>query len=206
MEEAEKGMDLKKEIDEVMGGKDRRVESLGWLTESSLMPKKQKAIVGVGASSIVELRAELYRTQEDVKRLKQGDPEVEKHRARKKTDIFAKKNTGVDDRAHRDKLQLKAVNDGSASYAALEKKSELYDKLVRGELPDEEESEKYSVDFLRKGLVADESPDRERPSKLSSETDEHPSTTSNEAQASDFGMQRSREGLGSNQSYKELIR
>lgn len=52
----------------------------------------------------------------------------------------------------RDKLELKAVRDGSASYAALEKKAEIYDKLVRGELPDEEDEEKYCVDFFRKGL------------------------------------------------------
>lgn len=52
----------------------------------------------------------------------------------------------------RDKLELKAVQDGSASYAALEKKAEIYNKLVRGELPDEEDEEKYCVDFFRKGL------------------------------------------------------
>lgn len=51
----------------------------------------------------------------------------------------------------RDKLELKAVNDGSASYAALEKKAELYDKLVKGELSEEEDKEKYCVDFFRKG-------------------------------------------------------
>lgn len=45
---------------------------------------------------------------------------------------------------------MKAVNDGSASYAALEKKAALYDKLVRGELSDEEDKEKYCVDFFRK--------------------------------------------------------
>lgn len=52
---------------------------------------------------------------------------------------------------------MKAVNDGSASYAALEKKAALYDKLVRGELSDEEDKEKYCVDFFRKSLVQDES-------------------------------------------------
>jgi len=57
----------------------------------------------------------------------------------------------------RDKLELKAVNDGSASYAALERKAELYDKLLRGELSDEEENEKYCVDFFRKGVEQDES-------------------------------------------------
>ncbi|CAH2049768.1 unnamed protein product [Thlaspi arvense] len=56
-----------------------------------------------------------------------------------------------------DKLELKAVNDGSASYAALEKKAELYDKLVKGELSDEEDKEKYCVDFFRKSLVQDDS-------------------------------------------------
>ncbi|KAF3948820.1 hypothetical protein CMV_025228, partial [Castanea mollissima] len=41
----------------------RVVESLGWLTESSIMPKKQRAIAGVGPSSILELKAQLYKSQ-----------------------------------------------------------------------------------------------------------------------------------------------
>lgn len=57
---------------------------------------------------------------------------------------------------NRDKLELKAVNDGSAGYAALERKAELYEKLVKGELSDEEDKEKYCVDFFRKGLEQDE--------------------------------------------------
>ena len=52
---------------------------------------------------------------------------------------------------------MKAVNDGSVSYAALEKKAALYDKLVRGELSDEEDKEKYCVDFFSKSLVQDDS-------------------------------------------------
>lgn len=56
----------------------------------------------------------------------------------------------------RDKLELKAINDGTASFAALEKKAALYDKLVRGEISDEEDQEKYSVDFFHKGLEQDE--------------------------------------------------
>lgn len=55
----------------------------------------------------------------------------------------------------RDKLELKAVNDGSVSYAALEKKAALYDKLAKGELSDEEEQEKYCVDFFRKSVDQD---------------------------------------------------
>lgn len=56
----------------------------------------------------------------------------------------------------RDKLELKAENDGSKSYAALEKKAELYEKLARGELPDEEDKEKYCVDFFQKSLAEEE--------------------------------------------------
>ena len=49
-------------------------------------------------------------------------------------------------------MELKAVKDGSASYAALEKKAELYEKISRGELPDEEDKEKYCVDFFQKSF------------------------------------------------------
>ncbi|KAG0621930.1 hypothetical protein M758_3G059000 [Ceratodon purpureus] len=140
----------------------RRVDSLGWLTESAVMPKKQRAIQGVGPSSIVELRAQLYRTHEDVKRAKELGVDPDVFRPKKKLDAFLKKNFGVEDRATRDKLHLKATKDGVDSYAALEKKAELYDKLVRGELPDEEEKEKYSVDFLRKGSLDDEAQEMER--------------------------------------------
>ncbi|KAF5191356.1 hypothetical protein FRX31_019061 [Thalictrum thalictroides] len=129
------------------------------------MPKKHRNIEGVGASSIFELKAQLYKTQEEAKKSKELAPDIEYHRAKKKIvayDVLSQKNSGVDSRAHKDKLELKAVKDGSNSYAALEKKAELYDKLVRGELPDEEEKEKYCVDFFQKGLVEDKS---EQPSQ-----------------------------------------
>ncbi|XP_057764217.1 uncharacterized protein At4g18257-like [Salvia miltiorrhiza] len=149
--------------------KKRVVESLGWLTESSIMPRKHRAIEGVGASSILELKAQLYRSQEESKRnpkdtVRPTDQNyaqhLEVHRAKKKisaNDTFSNKNSGVDARAFKDKLELKAVQDGSASYAALEKKAEIYNKLVRGELSDEEDQEKYCVDFFRKGLEQDPS-------------------------------------------------
>ncbi|RZC53479.1 hypothetical protein C5167_012316 [Papaver somniferum] len=141
------------------GGMKREVESLGWLTESSIMPKKHKAIEGVGASSILELKAQLYKSQEENRKSKDLTPDIEFHRAKKKivpADTFSNKNSGVEARAHKDKLELKAVQDGSVSYAALERKAALYDKLARGELPDEEEGEKYCVDFFSKSLVRDD--------------------------------------------------
>lgn len=119
------------------------------------MPKKHRPIEGVGASSILELKAQLYKSQEDSKKsrdLSSTDAEYQRAKTRISTkDPFSNKNSGVDARAHKDKLELKAINDGSVSYAALEKKAELYDKLVKGELSDEEDKEKYCVDFVRKG-------------------------------------------------------
>ncbi|KAK1382063.1 putative coiled-coil domain-containing protein-like [Heracleum sosnowskyi] len=140
-------------------------ESLGWLTESTVMPKKHKPISGIGASSIFELKAQLYKAQEESKNLGRESnlpsscfEHVDVYRAKKKIvahDPFAAKNHGVESRNHKDKLELKALNEGAVSYAALEKKAELYDKLARGELSDEEDTEKYCVDFSSK-IVQDE--------------------------------------------------
>ncbi|KAL8158471.1 hypothetical protein V2J09_000008 [Rumex salicifolius] len=155
------------EIAKEMGEKEKvqkmkrsTVESLGWLTESSIMPKKVKAIEGVGASSIMELKAQLYRSQEESKKSRDlAGPDVEYQRAKRiiaAGDHFSRKNSGVESRSHKDKLAFKAEKDGTASYAALEKKAELYEKLMRGEISDEEDEEKYCVDFFRKGLLQDE--------------------------------------------------
>ncbi|KAM0908493.1 hypothetical protein ACQ4PT_015413 [Festuca glaucescens] len=138
------------------GPKERRMESLGWLTESTVMPKKHKAIEGVGAASILDLKAQLYRTQEEARNSAPADAASGEFRRAKKrsgpADPLGAKNSGVDARAHKDKLELKAVKDGSACYSALEKKAELYEKLARGELPDEEDQEKYCVDFFQKSF------------------------------------------------------
>ncbi|CAO2178866.1 unnamed protein product [Urochloa humidicola] len=120
--------------------RERRMESLGWLTESAVMPKKHKAIEGVGAASILDLMAQLYRTQEEARNptapgaVAAAPSGGEFRRAKLRSapsDPLGAKNSGVDARAHKDKLELKAVKDGSASYAALEKKAELYEKLSR---------------------------------------------------------------------------
>ncbi|KAH0449433.1 hypothetical protein IEQ34_020125 [Dendrobium chrysotoxum] len=151
------------------GGRAKRMESLGWLTESAVMPKKHKAIEGVGASSIVELKAQLYRTQEETRKTRESAPDSSEYlRAKKKilpSGPLSHKNPGVEERDKRDKLELKAIKDGSVSYAALERKAELYEKLVRGELPDEENQEKYCVDFFKKSIteVEPEQPEERSP-------------------------------------------
>lgn len=100
----------------------KRVESLGWLTESAVMPKKHKAIEGVGASSIVELKAQLYRTQEEARKAKDSSAASadEFHRARKKplpSDLFSQKNSGVESRARRcDSFSSTLLFDPSSFY------------------------------------------------------------------------------------------
>lgn len=101
-------------VDEGEAKKKRVVlESLGWLTESSIIPKKHRAIEGVGASSILELKAQLYKSQEESKRDRVSrDPiyssfssdhqHLDVHRAKKKItahDPFSVKNSGVEARA-----------------------------------------------------------------------------------------------------------
>lgn len=137
------------------------MESLGWLTESAVMPKKRKIIEGVGASSIVDLKAQLYRTQEESRNTRETAPNSSEYLHAKKKNhlsgLLSQKNSGVEERDKRDKLEVKALQDGSVCYAALEKKAELYEQLLRGELPDEEEKEKYCVDFFQKNVTKVES-------------------------------------------------
>lgn len=160
MEAPQRGSGMEAAGEKIMGAKEtRKIESLGWITESSVMPRKRRDIEGVGAASILELQAELYRTQEDVKKIKEGGADdLDEQRSRRKLavpDVFSKKNSGVEERAGRDKLHLKIENDGSASYSALEKKAELYDKLMRGEVPAGDE-DKYNVLFYKKGTLENE--------------------------------------------------
>lgn len=68
---------------------------------------------------------------------------------------------------------MKAVKDGSASYAALEKKAALYEKLSKGELSDEEDKEKYCVDFFSKSIVKEESQQPKGHYLFSTEVAEH---------------------------------
>jgi hypothetical protein len=85
--------------------KERRMESLGWLTESTVMPKKHKAIEGVGAASILDLKAQLYRTQEEARNSAPADAASGEFRRAKKrsgpADPLGAKNSGVDARAHK---------------------------------------------------------------------------------------------------------
>lgn len=75
--------------------------------------------------------------------------------------LLARSNRGVEARDARDKAALQTpATQAAQSYAALEQKAALYDKLARGELDDNEE--RYEVDFLRKGDWCDAGPSGQR--------------------------------------------
>ena len=71
--------------------------------ELSIMQKKQRAIAGVGPSSILELKAQLFKSQDESKKTKElSGPDVHFHRAKKilpAPSLFSAKNSGVDARA-----------------------------------------------------------------------------------------------------------
>jgi hypothetical protein len=88
--------------------RERWMESLGWLTELAVMPKKHKAIEGVSVGSILNLKAQLYRTQEEARKPGAQDAAAvasgEFRRAKKPSvsaDPLGAKNFDVDARAHK---------------------------------------------------------------------------------------------------------
>eukprot|EP00210_Caulerpa_lentillifera_P006404 g6118.t1 len=131
----------------------RLLESMGWLTESILIPRKGKAIEGVGAETLVDLKAQLALSQDQAK-LQKTAGEFKRGRKRKNEDeeFFKERNKGVLERDKKDRLHLKSQEDQEEDvYSALEKKSELYEKLAQGQEPfGEAPEDSCQVDFLEK--------------------------------------------------------
>jgi hypothetical protein len=84
----------------------------------------------------VSVQGPAYRTQEEARKAKDSDPSsssaasaADAFRARKRSaaslDLFSQKNSSIECRAHKDKLEMKGIRDGSVGYAALEKKASL---------------------------------------------------------------------------------
>ncbi|GIL70768.1 hypothetical protein Vretimale_3851 [Volvox reticuliferus] len=129
---------------------EERVGNLGWLASSGALPRKRQDIEGVSGSSILELQAQLYRVQENAKLRANGVDLPDRRTAGLNVAAFMKgRNAGVEERDRRDKLEIKSTADRVGEcYAALERKAQLYEKLARGEIEDDDEH--YEVDFLRK--------------------------------------------------------
>lgn len=115
---------------------------------------KKKKLLGVTAASLVDLKAELFRKQEEFKheKLAKAAGGVPKPRAPlKKPNIWSKQNSGVTARAERDVEEKNEEDDSlEKSRKRLEEKAQLYEQMTKGDFPDEETEELYLVDFAQK--------------------------------------------------------
>ncbi|KAK9834155.1 hypothetical protein WJX81_003482 [Elliptochloris bilobata] len=137
-----------------------RAERLGWLTESSVQPRKRRAIEGVGTAGLVDLQATLYRQEEQARLVREGvlDPADTSGRRKAGIDVsaFARRNAGVEARDKRDKAHLQTPESQlEASRSALERKAQLYERLAAGSVADDDDEDLYNVDFVRKEARGD---------------------------------------------------
>ncbi|XP_024126934.1 coiled-coil domain-containing protein 174 isoform X2 [Oryzias melastigma] len=118
------------------------------------MDKKKKTLA-VDASSLVDLKAELYRKQEQFKREKLGQENTSvgprPKSTVKKPAIWSKQNPGVSARAEKDSEQLAEEQISlDAARRKLEEKAKLYEQMTKGDFPDEETEALFLVDFTQK--------------------------------------------------------
>jgi len=132
--------------------------SLGFLTESALLPSKAKKI-NVDSRSMLDLKAIVYEKEDQAKQT--GGESLRKSRGRQATggrrgdsDVFQRSNKGVHARNQRDEEELETMSKKQRAKAALERKAALYDKLQRGEIEDPEKHG-FLVNFERKGPAED---------------------------------------------------
>ncbi|XP_026163001.1 coiled-coil domain-containing protein 174 [Mastacembelus armatus] len=134
------------------------------------MDKKKKPF-DVTASSLVDLKAELYRKQEQFKqeKLVQESAGVGlKSKAKvKKPNLWSKQNAGVSARAEKDAEQLDQEQTSlDTARRKLEEKAKLYEQMVKGDFPDEETEGLFLVDFTQKII------DKKREIQMEAEKDD----------------------------------
>ncbi|XP_029947644.1 coiled-coil domain-containing protein 174 isoform X2 [Salarias fasciatus] len=116
------------------------------------MDRKKKPFE-VTASSLVDLKAELYRKQEQFKQEKLGK-DSGGYKAKpniKKPNVWSKQNAGVSARAAKDAEQLSEEQITlDTSKRKLEEKARLYEQMTKGDFPDEETEGLFLVDFTQK--------------------------------------------------------
>uniref|UniRef100_K7FPE3 Coiled-coil domain containing 174 n=1 Tax=Pelodiscus sinensis TaxID=13735 RepID=K7FPE3_PELSI len=115
---------------------------------------RRKKPLEVTVSSLVDLKAELFRKQEEFKKeklLKDAGVSIKPQTTNKKPSIWNKQNTGVSSRAEKD-VEQKIEEDKTLDKARqkLEEKAKLYEKMSKGDFPDEETEDLYLVDFTQK--------------------------------------------------------
>ncbi|XP_022082105.1 coiled-coil domain-containing protein 174-like isoform X2 [Acanthaster planci] len=116
-----------------------------------------KKKIEVNSSSLVGLKAELFRKQEALRKekLQQGSTTIKSKPVPKKPSIWSKKNAGVQSRAEKDKsLTVEEENQLDKSRAALEAKTRLYEQMSQRSVlsADDEVSDRFLVDFEKKAI------------------------------------------------------
>nr|XP_061785680.1 coiled-coil domain-containing protein 174-like isoform X2 [Nerophis lumbriciformis] len=133
------------------------------------MDKKKKPF-DVTASSLVDLKAELYRKQEQFKQERLGQEHSSagyKAPKVKKPNVWNKQNSGVSARADKDAEQLAEEQQSiDNARSKLEEKAKLYEQMTKGDFPDEETEGLYLVDFAQKII------DKRREGRAESEDEE----------------------------------
>lgn len=112
---------------------------------------------GISSASLVDLKAELFRKQEEFKKqklLNASTNYIKGKTIEKKQTIFSKKNAGVVARAQKDLVAKTEEEDlHEKSRKTLEAKSKLYEKITHdSSIPDEDGSQRFLVDFQKKAI------------------------------------------------------
>uniref|UniRef100_A0A8C4MG27 Coiled-coil domain containing 174 n=1 Tax=Equus asinus TaxID=9793 RepID=A0A8C4MG27_EQUAS len=115
---------------------------------------RRKKPLDVTASSLVDLKAELFRKQEEFKQeklLKDSGVLGKPKATNKKPSIWSKPNAGVSNRAEKDAEQkIEEQKTLEKAREKLEEKAKLYEKMTKGDFIDEEVEDMYLVDFTQK--------------------------------------------------------
>uniref|UniRef100_F7C190 Coiled-coil domain containing 174 n=1 Tax=Equus caballus TaxID=9796 RepID=F7C190_HORSE len=115
---------------------------------------RRKKPLDVTASSLVDLKAELFRKQEEFKQeklLKDSGVLGKPKATNKKPSIWSKQNAGVSNRAEKDAEQkIEEQKTLEKAREKLEEKAKLYEKMTKGDFIDEEVEDMYLVDFTQK--------------------------------------------------------
>ena len=123
---------------------------------STILPKKAKEIEDVSAGTVVDLKATVFRANEDRKYQSSQGINAERRVREKQPDKF---NVGVAARAARDQAEVIAEQiDLANSWESLQKKTKQYEDMARkARIGDEAEGgygdERYSVDFEQKAFA-----------------------------------------------------
>ena len=113
----------------------------------------------MGAGSLVGLRAQVAKKQQESKQLKLGSVDLmtlrrqQRGRSGSLKERMKGSNPGVEQRRQKDEQAMLSYDEEARieqSRASLERKAQIYERMSRGEVQGDEEYEEYEVDFLMK--------------------------------------------------------